>query len=249
MEYFYGQIPIILCCSHNGKLKLDIPIRTKKNSILKNDQYTVSLSKKIIEKLYKTIGVRPYYIHNTIHRKYLDLNRECEIGTENKVSKKYWKEFHTVLGHLVEHCISKHKHCLLLDFHGNNQTENNIQLGYGISEKCILNYIDLDKSTLKGLNKFYDPFALIFTDRSLSSGFNEFTVFPNKLTNKLCKQIYFDGGYIIKTYSEKYNIDAIQIEISKNLRKENLEKLSREFTNAIILFYFINYYSIFLKTL
>ena len=247
MKYFYGQIPIILCCSHNGKLNLDIPIRSGKNSIIKNDQYTVPLSNKIIDQIYKTIGAKPYYIYNTVHRKYLDLNRACNVGAETKISKKYWDEFHTILSDLIEHCIEHHKHCLLLDLHGNNQTENSIQLGYGISKKCVLNYKDLDKSTLKNLNQFYDPKSLIYMENSLSFGFKQFDVFPKSIINKLGTQLYYDGGYIIKTYSEKYNIDSIQIEISKNLRKENLDQLSKEFAKSIILFYFINYYPIFLK--
>ena len=84
----------------------------------------------------------------------------------------------------------------------------------------------------------------------MSSFFKNTEVFPKLNTNlKHYKKIYYNGGYIIRHYSKKYNIDSIQIELSKNLRKSISIDFIDEFSNAILLFYFTNYYPLIFKKL
>ena len=60
--------------------------------------------------------------------------------------------------------------------------------------------------------------------------------------------LYYKGGYIIKSTSKKYNIDSIQIEISSDLRRKPfLKKISKNLSNAIMEFYFKNYIPILTK--
>ena len=248
ITYSYGQIPIIISCVHDGSLKLDIPVRQKPNSINGNDLYMYKISTEICKNLSVKLKYEPYYIYNNIQRKYFDLNRECKAGTENPVAVTYWNNFHDRLTEMIEHCLDKHKHCLLLDLHGNIYTTNVIQLGYGVSDENIVKYKESYESTLSYLNKIYTNNSLIYNERSLSSFIKNTPVFPTFNTNLTgIEKYYYDGGYLIRSYSKKFNIDCIQVELSENLRKYISIDFIEELTNAIILFYFTNYYPLFKK--
>ena len=248
ISYSYGKIPILLCSVHDGKLEVSVPERINPESVIKNDMYTSKICEDIIKNISSKLGYKPYYIYNNIHRKYIDLNRKYLVGTEHKITKQHWKKFHNTLENMIKHCLLIHNHCLLLDFHGNSKTHNLIQLGYGISDEDIGTYKDYYKSTLVYLSKFYTNNSLIYNNRSLSSFFKNTEVFPRLNTNLTrYKKIYYNGGYIIRHYSKKYNIDSIQIELSKNLRTNISIDLIDEFSNSIILFYFTNYYPLIFK--
>ena len=242
MKYQIGNIPIIFCSVHDGQMKLNIPIRKQKDITLKNDLYINNLCLKILDELEKKLDNKIYYIINTIHRKFLDLNRPLNKGAEHRLTKKLWKQFHSKLEEIIIDCKKKYNHCLILDFHGNNQTKNLLQFGYGISEKNIVKK-NINDSSLKFLTKFHNPFDLIYLDKSFSYFLKNYNIFPN-INNLNYKNIYYDGGYIIRHYAKKFSIDAIQLEFSKDIRRFFSKKDTVNFTNAIILFYFTNYYSV-----
>ena len=85
-----GDIPIILSCPHDGKLKLNMDVRKKNNTnILENDTNMHAITLKIAKVFYNKIGKNPFLIINNIPRKYIDLNRSKQIGTENKMREKF----------------------------------------------------------------------------------------------------------------------------------------------------------------
>uniref|UniRef100_A0A6C0IYI1 N-formylglutamate amidohydrolase n=1 Tax=viral metagenome TaxID=1070528 RepID=A0A6C0IYI1_9ZZZZ len=238
-NYNIGTFPIIFTCVHEGKEDLDVAIRKK--GIIKNDLYTRKITLGIINNFQKRLGLTPYYIINTIHRKYIDLNRSCEESCENNSIKIHWKNFHKKLEELIEHCLNKFNHCLLIDIHGNDDYNNCVHIGYG-------QYLDdlYTKSTknfsLKYLEKNYPKINLLF--KNGFPNYSKLPFFPYKLNQNA--DLYYNGGYIIQNYSQKYNIDAIQLEIGYNLRKKNLNTIV-DLTKTIIMFYFNNYFSIILN--
>ena len=166
----------------------------------------------------------------------------------NDISGIYWNKFHNKLTEIIINCKKKFGHCIIIDVHGNNKSENLIQLGYGTKLEEIFekNY---NLFTLKYLSTKYDIDDLIFGKRSLSFFLNIDNLpgckYKNlKKINKRIgkKNIYFNGGYLIKNYSNLYDLDAIQLELSRDLRlKNNINSISKKLGEAIIRFYLVNY--------
>ena len=247
-----GNIPIILISSHNGQKHLDIAVRKVKNSILRNDLNINYMCKLVSKNIEKELSYKPYIILNNIHRKYIDLNRTLSEGVESDKAKKIWLDFHTIIEDTINKCKNIHGHCLLFDLHGNKRTTNLLELGYGIS----IDDIDQKKchnSSLRFLNKFYNPNEIILGKNC----FANFTTIETVPSSKYYKKndilkfhlgenkFYYSGGYITTNYSDKFNIDTIQLEISSNLRSlGNIHNTANDISNSIIMFYYNNYYPI-----
>lgn len=247
ITYFKGDIPIILTSLHNGKDKINSKIREGKNVITNNDLNTSLICLEISKYINSNINKKPYLILNNIDRKYIDLNRNYKYSM-NDISGIYWNKFHNKLTEIIINCKKKFGHCIIIDVHGNNKSENLIQLGYGTKLEEIFekNY---NLFTLKYLSTKYDIDDLIFGKRSLSFFLNIDNLpgckYKNlKKINKRIgkKNIYFNGGYLIKNYSNLYDLDAIQLELSRDLRlKNNINSISKKLGEAIIRFYLVNY--------
>ena len=251
IEYSYGNIPIIFTCPHNGHIHPSIEKRKNENSILSNDLNTRKITEKIIENIKNNLKLKPFYIINLVHRKYTDVNRNQYNCCEHTVSKEAWEIFHSKVSELIEYCKEKYGNCLLIDVHGNIKTYNLIEFGYGIDINSIDNR-EMADSSLKFLNKYYNSEELIIGDRSIANFIDniESAPSPEISTKELIKTLakdkyYYNGGFIIREYSSKYNIDTIQVEISRDLReKKNISFVSKNISDAIIKFYFKNYYPI-----
>ena len=135
--------------------------------------------------------------------------------------------------------MHKYKHCLLLDIHGNDDYNNCIHIGYG-QYLNKLNTQSIENFSLKYLENFHPKSDLLFINGF--PNYSKLPFFPNKLNQN--SDLYYNGGYIIQHYSGKYNIDAIQLEIGYNLRKNETNTIN-ELTKTIILFYFNNYFLLF----
>jgi len=250
-----GDIPIILSCPHDGKLKLNMDVRKKNNTnILENDTNMHAITLKIAKVFYNKIGKNPFLIINNIPRKYIDLNRSKQIGTENKDARKIWSQYHDKIKEYINKCKIQYGHCILFDMHGNEKTNNIVQLGYGISLKNI-ELLKFKGNSLPFLSTHYNISELIIGDRSMANFIKHLDVVPSySIYNlRMLKEIaydnfYYKAGYITKTYAKKYNIDCIQIELSKDLRKKAfINIISVNLADAIIKYYIHNYMSIFWK--
>lgn len=259
MSYYYrnGEIGIIILCVHDGKDRLDL-IKRKKNYsdkdnkekfVLQNDVNTRIISNKIRKNLSLCLNQKPYLLINNINRKYLDLNRELKLGTSNQKSELYWYNFHNKLESLIQECKNKYGYCLLLDVHGNKHTHNIIQLGYGIKYKKLEN-LKSDNLSLQHLKTKYTPLSITIGERSLGKFIDNFliTAPSPRLNSKIKMEIieddekYYKGGFITKYYSKKFLIDCIQIEISQDLRLNNiLDFTSNAISSGICNFYKKNY--------
>ena len=256
MKYYsvgYGTFPIIIVSSHGGTESISKK-RMLPGSITINDLHTKEIAENISNIIYNETGLKPYFIGNNIHRRYLDLNRRESVGAETEITKQNWNNFHNELTSMVIQCQNKFGHCLLCDIHGNTTT-NMIQFGYGLSLQDIDNRT-FEQSSFKYLSKFYLQKELIIGDRSISQFIPEnITSLPSmryntipKIRSKILDGKYFNGGFITRHYSSTHNIDAIQIEISRDIRnKDNIYNVATITARSIIRFYFINYYQILSK--
>lgn len=261
MSYYYreGNIGIIIVSLHDGKQHDDKHFLKKrsKNSVKKgpnkvvlvNDTNTRVIARKTQTLLGEIMGKTPYLLINNIHRKYLDLNRSIEGGTCETRGKKYWRKFHNKLKQVILECKKKYDHCLLLDIHGNIKTHNLIELGYGIGMKSI-EQLKFKKSSLDNLKNHYSLKSLIIGQRSLGNYLDDFLdtapgpiLYNSHLIKTKAKDhFYYNGGYVTRTYSEKYLIDAIQIELSRDLRQpDKFDYISEVLAKGISLFYDTNY--------
>jgi hypothetical protein len=264
MSYFYrsGNLGIVIVSLHDGKNKsLNIKKRSFKNKITKNrivlvnDTNTRYIASKIRNMFIdKTNNQKvPYLLINNIHRKFVDLNRPLYEGTNSKEGEYYWNKFHLKLENIIMECKKKYGHCLIFDIHGNQKTKDLIELGYGISMIQLGKKKNLDKSSLKFLSKHYSIINLLIGERSLGNYLDDFLhtapgpiLYNKHLIKTIAKdKFYYNGGYVTKTYSKKYKIDAIQVELSDDLRTNNkITYISNILTLGILKFYLRNYMSI-----
>ena len=214
-----------------------------------NDTDTRIIANKTKQNIGNIMGKQPYLLMNNIHRKYLDLNRPCNEGTYGDLGKYYWYHFHGKLTKIIEKCKREYGHCLIIDIHGNIKTHNLIELGYGIRMKSI-EQLRFKKSSLDYLKKYYSLKSLIIGKRSLGNFLDDFLdtapgpiLYNSHLIKTKAKDtFYFNGGYVIRNYSEKYGIDAIQIELSKDLRHiDKFNYISEILAKGIYEFYKTNY--------
>ena len=254
LNYFIGELPIVIVAAHNGLIRsLKLPKRSLLGSILENDVRTRNIAYNVSKYLQSNLKLRPYMIINNIHRKFLDLNRDIMVGGEQFTTRHLWLQFHQKLDFLIKHAINKFGFCILFDIHGNQKTTKMIQLGYGTRMKDLDNK-NTKNNTLKYISKFHNTLDIIIGKKSLGNYIKELETTPSPslsnstLIKNVKERFYYNGGYIIRTYSKKYSIDCIQIEISKDLRSvQNIEYTSKILGNAIIDFFFHNYYPILNK--
>lgn len=261
MSYYYrkGNVGIVIISLHDGrqmsnkhnlqKRKKNSNKKGKSRVVLVNDTNTRIISQKTHKMLSFMLGKKPYLLMNNIHRKYLDLNRSISEGTSDKLSKYYWNHFHDKLSAVIQECKNKYGTCLLLDVHGNIKTHNLIELGYGIGMKSI-EKLEFKKSSLDYLKNYYSLKSLIIGKRSLGNYLDDFLdtapgpiLYNSHLIKTKAKdKFYYNGGYVTRNYSENYQIDAIQIEISRDLRyPDKIDFISEILAKGIYRFYNLNY--------
>ena len=192
---------------------------------------------------------KPYLLINNIHRKYIDLNRPIQLGTSNPKSETYWNNFHNKLNSIILECKERFGYCLVLDIHGNNKTDNFLQLGYGVKFKEIKRGVYEDFS-LQHLKTKYSPLSLTNGNRSLGKFLDDYLVTipsPRIYSKKQMKIItgnkeYYNGGFITQHYSKSLRIDVIQIELSRDLRENDiLNYISDVISHGVVHFYCKNY--------
>ena len=247
MSYRYkeGNIPIILLSLHGGGTFLDCKKRMNilngKQFVVKNDAYT----KKITLETYSnmlSLGYKPYLIVNNIHRKYIDLNRFMNSSCNEKCNSCMYQYilFHDNLMKCVLNIIDKHGKCFIFDIHGNQNTHNMIQFGYGLSiDELKQNKLDqCSLYSVKNNNSNIDEY--IFKNKSLSYYYKDLfpNIFPtyNKIDDTYIKnsnsKYYAGKQFIIKKYSDI--CDVCLVELSPELRikpKSTSKKLAQGLIN------------------
>ncbi|MGV9173143.1 MAG: N-formylglutamate amidohydrolase [Promethearchaeia archaeon] len=220
-----GEVPFILSCPHGGyKKPKSLPDKVKGFKI--PDENTYIIAKYIIKKL-KEKKIHPYYILNKIHRCKLDLNRptrfQAAFHQECKESKRLHEFYHQRLDNFAKECIEKYGTCLIIDLHGFTKPMDrypDIIFGHVFSK--TLNVVqDVEE---EDCNKYWgcrDLSLELSKHFSLDDGL--------KISDF---NLSYSGGYIIYQFYKKENINAIQLEIAKYIRKD--VQLTNKFIGSFV---------------
>lgn len=150
-----ATIPVILSAPHGGGDK-HFPAATAsmtprlpdgKNVSMKADLYTLQMIATIDRYIIDLCGRHPYVVGATVHRKYVDANRNSKLPEENahhpecRDSEAYYEEYHALLASCVEDCKRRHPeapHVLLLDIHGQATYRDMVVLGTQHRQSCAI---------------------------------------------------------------------------------------------------------------
>ncbi|MHA1104628.1 MAG: N-formylglutamate amidohydrolase [Promethearchaeota archaeon] len=219
-----GNIPIVLSCSHGG-YKKPKSILNKKIGPQIADKNTYIIAKWLIKSL-KEENYAIYYILNKIHRSKLDLNRppasESAFNQESNEARSIHNAYHDELIKLTQECISIHKKCLLLDFHGfTKPTVDYPDVIFGhVFGKTLQ---PQNNNNTQGCSQFWGCHQL---EQEISKSF---TIDDGLALTDF--NLSYSGGYITQKFYNQTNISAIQIEIAKYIRKDY--NLTKNFINTI----------------
>ena len=240
-----GNCPLLITVGHNGKMRKNLKPRTVKKLHLDPDKYLNSFSSSLITQMEED-NIIPYYIIFNIKRRYVDVNRPINVGTESENQEKYWKIYHNKIKQYINNIVKRFGKCLLIDLHTNTKTKKEIQLGYGL-DNIYIDSNNYDNSTIKNLadNINISEKVLILGNQSLGHLISKKkfkTVKHIKCVpspkHTINTKLYYNGGYTSRKYSKVKNCSSIQIEISENLLKEkkNIKDIANILSECLINF-------------
>jgi hypothetical protein len=150
-----ATIPVILSAPHGGGDR-HFPVgphsmkpRTPggKNVSMKSDLYTLQMIATIDKYIVDLCGQHCYVVAATVHRRYVDANRNAQEIDENAhnpeccESAAYYQAYHSSLASCIEDCRLRYPdapHALLLDIHGQATYEDMVVLGTKNRNTCAV---------------------------------------------------------------------------------------------------------------
>ena len=258
VEYYAGDLPIILSAPHGGRLTPDeIPDRTYGTTV--TDDNTYELTKTIMDTMVARFGGRPHVILCRLKRTKLDANRDSvEAAQDDKYALRAWQEYHYYIGVAKKKIETDYGSGLFFDMHGHGKNPDGFYdlrnwLGY------LLSGSELDLSdVVLNTNSFKNESSIrALVDSSSSSfievlrGGNSFGAILDSLGFKSVPSVndpgpngmrYFSGGYNTDRHGSKNGgmISAIQVEAPKPGIRENQttwSKFSSAFVSTIYIYY------------
>ena len=258
VEYYAGDLPIILSAPHGGRLTPDeIPDRTYGTTV--TDDNTYELTKTVMDTMVARFGGRPHVILCRLKRTKLDANRDSvEAAQDDKYALRAWQEYHHYIGIAKKKIETDYGSGLFFDMHGHGRNPDGFYdlrnwLGY------LLSGIELDLSdAVLNTNNFKNETSIrALVDSSSSSfievlrGANSFGAILDSLGFKSVPSVndpgpggmrYFSGGYNTVRHGSKNGgmISAIQVEAPKPGIRENQttwSKYSSAFVSTIYIYY------------
>jgi hypothetical protein len=235
VEYYPGYEGIIITISHGGKLKPDyIDNRDCDNLNCNSDLYTYEIGRGVYKELE---DISPYFISSSLHRSKLDPNRDSSTAYNNFFAKYYYEIFHS---RILQSIAEQNKDIvLLIDIHGHTHDHGFIELGYNITKNALDSNVNIvPNSSINNLENT-DLYTAIFGNNSFGDNLDDYyKVFPSP-KYKTLEGSYFNGGYIVETYSDYDNVVCIQVEIPSDIRKVSRKRnlFIKKLANAIRLFY------------
>ncbi len=228
-----GSVPIVFSCPHGGYLKPPC-IPDKKKGYKIADKGTYLIAKGLLE-LLRRENINVFSILSKIHRSKIDFNRPHRFeeaydhDSENAyIAKQLHTLYHKNVMELVDTSISRFSKCLFIDFHGFTKPGDiypDIIIGCLFGNTLNLySGNDINNNNNNNSEKYWGYSHLI---EDLSKFF--------KIDNGLGKtdfNIAYAGGYITYQFYKKEKVNAIQLEVSKCIRKD-LGLLNR-FTTGFI---------------
>lgn len=230
-----GNFPIIVTSGHGGKIKDNYIQRDCISQNCISDLYTNEVVDQIIKEFSK-YNKTPYTVKNYLHRSVLDVNRNPEIAFNDLDAKKIYYSYHSFIDRYICDNAYSDSLIILLDIHGHSGNE--ILFGYNIPE-TVINSDTLNRVTYSGFNNLnLDILKLSDAVNQIGNVFSYygFKTWPNSFKNS--PERYFNGGYTIERYKDYPNTITIQIELPKNIRKNQQKKFAK-----VLVITILNYYS------
>jgi len=216
------------------------------------DLYTRSIAKKVSKKLEElTGGQKPHIIVSSMHRSRMDPNRNEEEGAQGRPLAQWaYHEFH---GKIAQVKSQMDGPGLLLDFHGQTHAGDRTELGYAVSRTNInkgrKNPENLQRSSIDALalRTGGGHEALIWGDEGLGAFMETLgcrAVPSNRPQEDPKRGDYYGGAkpdkiiYRYGTRNGAGQVDAIQVEMQKDVRKDEAhEEFAEKLGEAIFNFY------------
>lgn len=258
IEYWAGDLPIILSAPHGGRLAPDeIPDRTYGTMV--TDDNTYELTKTLMDSMMVRFGARPHVILCRLKRTKLDANRDStEAAQEDKYALRAWQEFHHYISVAKKRVEADFGSGLFFDIHGHGQNPDGFYdlrnwLGYlltgselDLSDATLNTNIFKEQSSIRAL---IDSSSYTFIE--VLRGTSSFGTLLDSLGFKSVPSIndpgpkgmrYLSGGYNTVRHGSKNGglISAIQVEAPKPGIRENQftwSTFSNSFTSAVEIYY------------
>ena len=239
IEYYAGNIPIILSAPHGGQLTPE-EISDRTYGTFVTDLNTYELTKTIMDSMIVRFGGYPHVILCKLKRTKLDANRDSiEAAQENKYALRAWQEYHHYIEVAKKKITNDQGSGLFLDIHGHGINPDGFYdlrtwLGYLISSE------ELDQSNgALNTNSYQSKSSISAWVDSSSYSFIEvlrgkvsFGSILDSLGYKSLPSIndlspdgmrYFSGGYNTARHGSRSGgvISSIQIELPKPGIRDN----------------------------
>ena len=239
IEYYAGNLPIILSAPHGGQLTPD-EISDRTYGTFVTDLNTYELTKTIMDTMIVRFGGYPHVILCKLKITKLDANRDSiEAAQENKYALRAWQEYHHYIEVAKKKITNDQGSGLFLDIHGHGKNPDGFYdlrtwLGYLISSE------ELDQSDgLLNTNSYQSKSSISAWVDSSSYSFIEvlrgkvsFGSILDSLGYKSLPSIndlspdgmrYFSGGYNTARHGSRSGgvISSIQIELPKPGIRDN----------------------------
>ena len=239
IEYYAGNLPIILSAPHGGQLTPD-EISDRTYGTFVTDLNTYELTKTIMDSMIVRFGGYPHVILCKLKRTKLDANRDSiEAAQENKYALRAWQEYHHYIEVAKKKITNDQGSGLFLDIHGHGINPDGFYdlrtwLGYLISSE------ELDQSNgALNTNLYQSKSSISALVDSSSYSFIEvlrgkvsFGSILDSLGYKSLPSIndlspdgmrYFSGGYNTARHGSRSGgvISSIQIELPKPGIRDN----------------------------
>jgi len=238
IEYFVGNLPVVISVPHGGYLKPStIPDRVL-GTAGHQDTYTQELAREIIDLFRKQTGRVPHVIINRLHRDKLDANREFfDAAQDDPIATEAWNEFHNFIDSAEQRVQREFGRGLYIDLHGHRHEWQVVELGYLlVSNQLKLTNAELDASVQPATTSL----GLTVSDRTiplsqlvrgpLSLGAlleqQGFATVPSPAHPDPNKEPYFSGGYNLEQHSafSGRKVWGIQVELPTGIREDDTRR-------------------------
>jgi len=224
-----GDLPIILSAPHGGRTEVPgVPPRRGDgvpDFVTERDTNTLEVTLALAAAIEAALGAKPHVVVARVERKYVDLNRPADAAYESKEVAPIYDAYHAALDAAGKKVQADWGRGLLLDVHGQKDAVDTIYRGTA------------DGKTVTLLTKRFGRAALV-GEKSLLGVLEAkgYKILPGCKDDDQKETKKYGGGHIVRTYGSHtaHGIDAIQLEIGKDLReKANHEKLVADVTAAV----------------
>lgn len=227
-----GNIPIIISAPHGGQEDVpDVPPRENRDAyrfVTGADVNTRDLAHKIVARLEKELGGKPYYVVARFRRRYLDVNRTAEHAYESPGAKFYYDAYHGTLAEFCRDVQTKHGAGLLIDVHGQATYKGQLLVGTVGGESMKLLRQRRGDEVLVGRRGIVGYLQDVGFDTVPALNATDFNVTK------------YNGGEITQAYGSHRpaGIDAVQFEFGSKLRTTDvLDDTADRAAEAVATFY------------